>query len=250
MHFTGPVALNEAYIRLIRDELTIILPLLLILTMAVLTVMLGSARAAVLTLPVAVLATLASFGVAGLMGAKLAAINAFAPIMVLCIGIAGCVHMSHSYTRKRIDGMQPVDAAVAAVEENRNPMCIAHGTTALGFFGLAFSPSPPVRLVGYIVGGGIFVALILSLTLLPFLLAVLDAEGKRDWTQWRVFESTARVAQSHARLVVATFTLLTIPALWVCAEQYNQRQRTRLLCRRSSIPAGHPPGARAAQWHQ
>ena len=213
-HYTGTLALNEAYIHVVRSDLSRIVPLLLLSSLIVLGGLLGSARAALLSLPVAICATFAAFGTAGLFGARLAAINAFAPIMILCISTAGCVHMALTYMRRRDAGDSSSAAARAAAGENRLPMALAHGSTALGFLGLSLSPSPPIQMVGYLVATGIAVSFVLSLTLLPVLQARFD-----PWRPTRPdmavrFASLATLVNGRRAVTVTAFLLLSLPAGW------------------------------------
>ena len=215
-HYTGTLALNEAYIEVVKHDLTRIVPLLLLVMMAVLGWLLRSWRAVLTLLPVGISAVLASFGVVGIFGAELAAIHSFAPIIVLSISLAGCVHMALSYNRYRAGGAPAEDAATMAARYNLLPMSLANATTALGFLGLAFSPSPPVRVLGYMVAAGSAVAFVLCMTLLPLLQARFDpwkpaAETRSAHLDWLV-----NTVNRRRTAIVALFALLSLPAAW-CA---------------------------------
>ena len=82
-HYTGTLALNEAYIDVVRHDLTRIVPLLLLGMMVVLRWLLRSSRAVLTMLPVGICSVVAAFGIVGVFGAELAAINSFVPIIDL-----------------------------------------------------------------------------------------------------------------------------------------------------------------------
>ena len=185
--YTGTMAMSAAYVEVVRGDLRVIIPLLLITLFVLLGVLLGGFRAVVAVLPIGLLAVFAAFGIAGWFGATLAAINTFAPIMILSISLAGCVHLVLAYQRARNDGIDTLEAAGLAREHVLLPMTIASGTTMLGFLALLLSPSPPLRIVGYTVATGIAVAWLACILILPGLLARLDPR------QSRAFRSSIRL---------------------------------------------------------
>jgi predicted RND superfamily exporter protein len=216
-HYTGTLALNNAYIRVVQHDLGRILPLLFVVMIIMLAWMMRSWRSIFAMLPVGVCSVVGAFGLVGLFGAELAAINSFTPIIIFTISIAGCVHMALSFNHFRDDAMPADNSALAAARYNFLPMALTNGTTALGFVGLAFSPSPPVRLMGYLVAVGVFISFILCLSLLPMLLARIDPwkpvarSGTNFVGQLARFVSLRRIWLIMASLVLA------LPAAWLAS---------------------------------
>lgn len=121
-HYTGTLALNEAYINVVQHDLRRIVPLLLLVMVVVLGQLLRCRRSVFTLMPVAICSVIAAFGVVGLFGAELAAINSFAPIIIFSISVAGCVHTALSYEHYRDGGEPPDRAALAAANYNLVPM--------------------------------------------------------------------------------------------------------------------------------
>jgi len=217
-HYTGTLALNEAYIQVVRHDLTRIVPLLLLVMMAVLGWLLRSGRAVLALLPVGLGAAFASFGVVGVFGAELAALHAFVPIIVLTISLAGCVHMALSYNRYRAGGATPEQAGLRSARYNLLPMSLANGTTALGFLGLALSPSPPIRVLGYMVAAGIVVAFVLCMTLLPLLLSRFDPWKPSAQRHTAHLDWLVDAVKSKRGSIVLVFSLLSLPAAWFASQ--------------------------------
>jgi predicted RND superfamily exporter protein len=212
-HYTGTLALSAAYIDVVRSDLSRILPVLLVIMMVVLGLALRSARAVLTMLPVGLLSVFAALGIAGLARAELAAINAFVPVIIMSISLAGCVHLALSFARHRDEGSSPADAALAALRYNLLPMSLANGSTALGFLGLTLSPSPPVRLVGVMVALGVVVSFLLCVTLLPALQARFD-----PWNSPRQFPGLRQLAVFTERrrvTIIALFLVIAVPAAWL-----------------------------------
>ena len=169
-HYTGTLALNEAYVQVVRHDLRLFLPGLLVLFSAALYALLGSAPLAGYILLHAAMAVVGAFGLAGWLGLELAALHAFVPVMITSISVAGAVHLATSHLRHRGRGSPVEERVVHALGSNLLPLTLASATTVLGFLGLATSPSPPVRVLGYLVATGVTLAWLLSLTVYPRLL--------------------------------------------------------------------------------
>ncbi len=213
-HYTGTLALNEAYIKVVQHDLTRIVPLLLLVMMVVLGLLLRSSRAVLTMLPVGICSVVAAFGIVGLFGAELAAINSFMPVIILSISLAGCVHVALSYNHYRGNGVPVEEAAITAVKYNLLPMSLANGTTALGFLGLTLSPSPPIRVVGFLVASGIVVSFILCMTLLPLLQARFDPWKPSADTHSAFMDRLAIFVTRRRVALVIVFLLLSLPAAW------------------------------------
>ncbi len=200
--YTGTLAMNAAYVDVVRSDLRVIMPILLATMLILLGGLLGGVRTVTAVLPLGILAVLSAFGVAGWLSAELAAINTFAPIMILSVSIAGCVHMVLAFQRLRRLGESPDDAASLARRQVLLPMTIANGTTILGFLALLLSPSPPLRVVGYTVATGIAVSWLACLALLPGLLAWLDPRASPALGLSPRLQSLALTAVRHGRFIV------------------------------------------------
>jgi len=216
-HYTGTLALNEAYIQVVRHDLAIIAPLLLAVMFLVLALLLGNLRAVVSVFPVGLMSVAGAFGIAGLLGAELAAIDTFVPVIILSISLAGCVHLALSYEHYRQDDESPASAALAALRFNLLPMSLANLTTAIGFMGLLFSPSPPVRIVGYVVATGVTLSFMLCTTLLPVIQVWLDPWRTTTTRQsWMLAGVTSFVHRYRIAIVAACITAL-LPAGWLAS---------------------------------
>lgn len=217
-HFSGTLALNEAYIRVVQHDARLIVPALLLTSILLLAFLMRSKRAVMTMLPVAVLSVAAAFGFAGLLNAELAAISTFTPVIIFSISVAGCVHMANTFVHYRDTGRDANDAAIATVKYNMLPMLLANGTTALGFLGLALSPSPPVQVVGYLVAAGIACSFLLCMTLLPSLLARFDPWVLSSISHESSWNRLGRIITHWRRTIIIVFLLLALPASWFASQ--------------------------------
>lgn len=184
VRFSGPLALNEAYISVIRHDLKVFLPTLILSMGIVLTLLFGSFSLTCIALGIALLSIVSSFGLAGWLNYELAAINAFAPVIIASIALAGSVHIFNSYYQFLVEGKEPEKAIVLAVSENAFPLMLTSLTTAGGFLALSYSPSPPIRTIGFVVAMGVLFSWLFIMLVLPALLKIANAQPIR--ARWLV----------------------------------------------------------------
>lgn len=215
-YYTGSLALNESYIGVVQQDLRSFVPALLLTFIVLLALLFRNAKTLAAIIPVGIITITGVLGFAGKLGFELAAINTFVPVIVMTISLAGCVHMVSSYNHYRREGNAPGSAALAAVSFNLLPLTLANATTALGFLALTFSPSPPVRVVGYTVAAGIVLSYALCVTLLPVVLARLDPFVPGRAAPTFRLRSIANFVDDKARAIVLLFVVATVPAIyWV-----------------------------------
>ena len=168
-YYTGTLVLNEAYVRVVRHDLKLFAPVFLVLMLGTLLALYRSLRLALCVLIPAGLSVTGAFGIGGWLGFELASIHAFVPVIIASIAIASAGHIVTAYLHRRANGEKPETAVWVSLTDNFLPLSLTSATTALGFLGLAFSPSPPIQVVGYVVAAGIAVSFVLTIVLLPSL---------------------------------------------------------------------------------
>lgn len=189
--FSGALALNHAYIDVVRHDLAVFVPGLLLLIAGVLYAVLRNLRLVALPLLGGLLAALMAMGISGWAGWSLAAINAFAPIIIVSLHLAAGMHLLTAYLLLRARGLSPEVAVDQARVFNRRAMLLSALTTAAGFSLLALSPSPPVRVVGYTVALGVAISYLINTRILPLQLQGLRLEERK------IIEIAQRLNTAH-----------------------------------------------------
>ena len=202
---TGLVIFNQAFMQVSLSDLKTLVPAsfaAMTLTLLFLTGGLGGTFAIML---VVALSVMVSVGLGGWVGLPMTAPSAIAPVVVLTVAIASCVHIFSSIVHsmqgdafrtpadRGADGrpLPPRDDAIkrnAIVESmrvNLQPVFLACLTTTLGFLSMNASEVPPLRHLGTFVAFGVGAAFLLSVTLLPALLSLVPirvraTEDRRD----------------------------------------------------------------------
>ena len=190
---TGQVIFNQTFMEVSLRDLQMLVPASFAAMTLMLLFLTGGLGGTFAIMLVVALSVMAAVGLGGWVGLPMTAPSAIAPVVVLTVAIASCVHIFSSlvhhmqsvasraladqgtsapvqspgdYELKRI-------AIVESMRINLQPVFLACLTTALGFLSMNFSEVPPLRHLGTFVAFGVGAAFVLSVTLLPALLALL-----------------------------------------------------------------------------
>jgi len=190
---TGLVIFNQAFLQVSLRDLQTLVPA----TFAAMTLMLlfltGGLGGTFAIMLVVALSVMVSVGLGGWVGLPMTGPSAIAPVVVLTVAIASCVHIFSSlvHSMQSDASRTPADrgtdgsvlpsgddelkrnAIVEAMRVNLQPVFLACLTTAFGFLSMNFSEVPPLRHLGTFVAFGVGAAFVLSVTLLPALLSLL-----------------------------------------------------------------------------
>ncbi len=204
---------------------------LLPLTLIILVVAFGALVAALLPVIVGLLAIAVSLAIIGLL-TYVTPMSVFVLNMTTMIGLGvGIDYSLLIVTRFREElgrGRRRREAAVTTMLTAGVAVLTSGLTVVVGFAALLFTPLVDTRSVG--LGGLVVVAVavLLSTTLLPALLAILGRSI--DWPRWiarrlawyhapRIWETWARTLSRHPRRALAlgslTIALLTAPVFWI-----------------------------------
>ena len=176
IHVNSEVILEQASRRAMLDDLSVLLPLVILVCITAMGICFRSFRLAVCILCYMLATLVATLGTLGLLGIAFNSISVIAPLVVMIIAVANSVHIISIYLQRQNERNIPalqVDSQNnlrESLQENLRPVTLAALTTAIGFSSLQVSSSPAIQDFGRIVAIGIGFAYLLVFTLLPALL--------------------------------------------------------------------------------
>ncbi len=88
------------------------------------------------------------------------------------LGVDYAIHICLHYREGRAEGLSNIDAILVSIRDVGSSLFLCALTTAIGFFAFIPTDYAGVSELGIISGGGIFIGLIISLTVLPALLCI------------------------------------------------------------------------------
>lgn len=215
IEFGGALALNMAYSDVIKHDLRIFIPGLILLTGLVLYLALGHIGLSVSLILLGALAVAVASGMAGWLRFELAAINAFGPVVIVGLSLATQLHLVLACARELNEGNTKSNAIKVGMAECRWPFSVSCLTTAAGFAALMFSPSPPVQKLGIIVAFGVITIYLIGLIILPTLLIRLNlAPLAQRYARWQQhLNSLALKLDQSRKWVIGLFALVLLATL-------------------------------------
>ncbi|PKM12117.1 MAG: RND transporter [Gammaproteobacteria bacterium HGW-Gammaproteobacteria-10] len=173
LHLTGAVMMNNAFIESPFHDNTTLVPIMTALVIAVLWFSLHSITATFCVILIIVFSISAALGLFAWQGSVLSQASAPAPIIILTMTVADCVHFLVKMLHNMRMSYEKKTAIQESLKTNFQPMLLTSVTTAIGFLSLNFSDAPPYRDLGNIVAMGVVIAFFLTVTFLPALTCVL-----------------------------------------------------------------------------
>jgi len=204
VYLSGIVMMNNAFGEATIYDMTHLLPLAILLILAMVYLLLRSITGTVITLIVILFSVVSSFGLAGWIGIELSSPVMSAPIIILTLAVADCVHILSTWLTEIRNGSDKKTAMKESIRVNFMPVFLTSITTAIGFLSLNSSDSPPFGDLGNVAAIGVMIAFILSITLLPALATILPVSVKPRESK------TLQIMNSLAEWVIAKQKTLLI----------------------------------------
>ena len=186
-YLTGDVVMNRAFADATRDDLRTLIPIVFFIIVVSSALLLRSVLGTVSIIAVVVFSIATTMGFAGWIGTVFSPTNAGVPIIVMAIAVAHSVHIVTSTLMGMRHGLGKNEAIAESLRINAYPVCLAAGTTVIGFLSLNASDSPPFHVLGNLVAFGVLCTFVYSMTLLPAMLSILPLRAPRVHAERPVF---------------------------------------------------------------
>ncbi len=179
-YLTGGAIFDVAFADIPASESAKLVPIMFGLILLIVGVSLRTAWATICVLVLMGISVGIAMGLTGWAGAVLNAGTTSAPVVIMTLSIAHCVHIVASMRQRLAEGWARPAAIVESLRVNMVPVFITSATTAIGFLTLNFSDSPPFQLLGNIVATGVAASFFLAVTLLPAILTLVNIKPPKN----------------------------------------------------------------------
>ncbi len=221
IHITGMLMANQAGIDVIIEDSQVLAPLMGLVIVVLLALLFRSILATFATVIIILYSLIAAVGLAGWVGYFFSGPSSSAPIVIITIAVADCVHVLISFFHATSQGKTKDEAILESLAVNRTPVIITSITTAIGFLSMNFSEIPPFHILGNVVAAGVVIACIISLTLLPALISILPISPRKKRTSEGTFMTPlATHVMAYRRPYFYGMMALTVAMAWFA--QTNQ----------------------------
>jgi hypothetical protein len=194
IYLVGEPVLRSATAGSMIRDLRVLVPFVILVMVVVLLASFRSLRGVALPMLVVLVSTLWTVGSMALAGVPMTPFAVVMPVMLIAIGAADGIHILNKYYEavaehaERDEDARRVRRAIvlATMEEMAVPVILTSLTTAAGFLALLASFLWPQRQFGLFTALGILYAMVLSLTLIPALLARLPLPKSKQYERSRL----------------------------------------------------------------
>lgn len=189
-YLTGQIVVDQAFPESTEGDMGFVWPAFFVVMVLLLVAIFRNFSFMLVTMLVGVLAIAAGMGALGWTHMRVNAAVTAAPIMILTLAIADCIHLLSSYRQQRDAGMSAEQAWRVSLRLNLFPVFLTSFMTLAGFLTLHFNDSPPYQALGYVVASGVAFAFLYAVPFLPAWMLVMPHKTL----------STAQNAASSARM--------------------------------------------------
>ena len=174
------VLLEQSSQQAMIDDLTSLLPIVILLCVLVICYCFKSITLGICILAHVLFTVFCTVGALGYLNFAFNNISIIAPLVVVIISVATSVHIISIYKQALYKGHSKVASMRHSMAYNFQPVTLAALTTAIGFSSLNMCSSPAVQDFGRIVAIGIVFSYLLTLLMLPSLLTWLSKLPKES----------------------------------------------------------------------
>lgn len=218
LYYTGLPHFKVYSTRAMWGDLTLFVPITLLLTIVALFLSFRSLRGVLLPTVTVVVSLTWTLGIMVLAGSSLSLGNMALPPLVLVLGTVYSLHVVAEYYELARPGQVVNEVVQKTLHTTMTPLFITALTTVLGFLSLGVNRIVSIRELGLYGSVGITIAFLLSVVLVPALLVLLPLPTRRtEMFSPRVSAALRAFAlfSSHNRRAVITISLLiAVFSLW------------------------------------
>ena len=225
-HITGlPVAQDQFGVEMFV-QMAISAPLAMLLIFVLMWWFFRNLKLIAAPMIVAMIAVVITMGLLVITGNTVHIMSSMIPIFIMPIAVLDAVHiLSDFFDRYRETGDR-AKTVRTVMEELAAPMLYTTLTTCAGFASLAFTPIPPVQAFGIFVAVGVFLAWLLTITLVPAYIMLMKEssfanfgraemhEAEETGMLSRLLSAAAKITFARAKMVLMITLLITTGAIY------------------------------------
>ncbi len=175
-YLTGVTMTNNAFPEASKADMQKLYPVMILVILVLLFISLKGLWGTLATFSIVVFSSAVAMGLFGWPGVDITPTTLSAPIMIMTLAIADCIHILMSYYHGLAKGENKQAAMVESIRINFQPVMLTSLTTAIGFLSLNFSDSPPFHDLGNIVCIGVLAAFAFAILYLPAIMMLLPSK--------------------------------------------------------------------------
>jgi predicted RND superfamily exporter protein len=210
-YISGIPAVTASLITIAIDDAMLLIPLAVAMVVSLLFLLFKDIIGVAIPSIVIVFTFLLVISMQMLLGYKLNNFTVNIPSFISAIAIADSMHLFLAWVYYKQKNMKNKKAVYLALKNNIIPITMTSFTTAVGFATLGFSTIEPISTLGIAITSGAIIAFILSVTIAPAILLLLNDEYKVKPIKWLNLLDTKGYGAfivKHNKRIVSIFMVL------------------------------------------
>ncbi|MBI3313224.1 MAG: RND family transporter [Candidatus Omnitrophica bacterium] len=172
-YMAGAPVEHYEFVRLIRRDQFVFVPLIVILLIVTTMVIYRSFSCMVLSMTIVSVSLIWTMGTISLVGQEMNLVTSLLAPVVMIVAIANTIHIMNLFLELRPHHPSLRKSVVMTMEHLGIPNFLTNITTVLGFVSLAFNPIPAIQSFGIFAALGTFYSYVAQMLLTPILLPIL-----------------------------------------------------------------------------
>ena len=235
LYYSGSPTVNVEISNVMEKDNQRYFPLIVLFIALILAYLFRSVWAPFFALCVSVITILITFGLMTLLGISLNIVTTILPIFIITIGVTDAIHI---LSESKLDTVSEnkIEALIAKVSKLFRAMLLTSLTTALGFFSLSYTEITNIKEFGIMVGISAIIAFVISVTVLPALMAKIDFSSGLSQRPIRFFQILETIAKKQSLPsclallgILLAFALSGLPKFYVDQQNLNSFQENTKL---------------------
>ena len=168
IHRTGFAVVLDEMLYQSLHALKTLFPFVCLVMLTTVVVLFRTPLPVILSMGVSLLSGLWSLGLAcAASDGKLNIFHAIVPSIITVVAVSDVIHLWSAYLTELQQGRDKEDAILASATDVGRACLLTSATTFVGFLSISLIPTPVFRQLGWVLGFGVGVALLLAMTLVP-----------------------------------------------------------------------------------
>lgn len=210
-YLTGVTMTNNAFPEASQQDMQELYPIMILLILVLLFFSLKGMWGTLATFSVVLFSSFIGMGIFGWPGPQVTPTTLTAPVMIMTLAIADCIHILISYYHGITKGSSKQAAMVESIRINFQPVLLTSVTTAIGFLTLNLSDSPPFHDLGNMVCFGVLAAFLLAIIYLPAIMMLLPTKKvSESFGKNTKMQKLSDFVIKQYRSLLVVFSVLTI----------------------------------------
>lgn len=244
-YITGVLTIDDSLGRYIEQDGQTLIPAMLLLMAVVLLIMTRSFTGMFCAAIVVIFTGITTLGLLGWGGLKIDPGSSISPIVIMTLAVADSIHIIEGMQKAMRRGEDKISAIKQSLQDNMMPVFLTSITTVMGVTTFTFTDMPPLQRLGLIVACGVSLAFIMSVSLLPALLAILPMKVAtvREKTTTDYYQVVGRFSIKHYKVILVS--ALVISTLLISLAPLNRFNDSP-----SAMLAKYTPEGQAVEFYE